>query len=102
MTYAVVKIGPRQYIAESGKTYTIEKFQAEVGAKMNLEVLALGADANLKVGNPFVDKASVEVEILEQGKGEKVVSKVFKAKSRYRRTRGFRKQVTTFKVLSIK
>lgn len=101
MNYAVVKIGPRQYIVEPGKTYTIDKFQAEVGSKMKLEVLALGAD-ELKVGNPFLDKVTVEVEIVDQGKGEKVVTKQFKAKSRYRRTRGFRKQVTSFKVLSIK
>lgn len=102
MTYAVVKIGPRQYIVEPDKTYTIDKFQAEVGKKMDLEVLALGNDKEVKVGNPFIDKSVVEIEITDQGKGEKVVTKQFRAKSRYRRTRGFRKQVTTFKVLSIK
>lgn len=100
--YAVVKIGPRQYIVEEEKSYTVEKFPANVGEKISLEVLGLGSDKGLETGNPVLEKAKVQIEIIDQGKGEKVVTKQFKAKSRYRRTRGFRKQVTTFKVLQIK
>lgn len=100
--YAVVKIGPKQYIVEAGKQYTVEKFVAEAGKKMSLPVLARGQGENFEVGKPELAKTKVEIEVLEQGKGEKITSRVFKAKSRYRRTRGFRKQVTTFKVLSIK
>ncbi|MBE0573295.1 bL21 family ribosomal protein, partial [Candidatus Dojkabacteria bacterium] len=61
-----------------------------------------GDDKDIVVGMPNVDKAKVEIEVLEHAKGEKVNTKIFKAKSRYRRSRGFRKQVTKFKVLSIK
>lgn len=96
--YAVVKIGPRQYIVEPEKTYTVEKFPAEVGAKLDLETIAVGSEKDINTSKG----TNVKVEILDQGKGEKVVTKQFKAKSRYRRTRGFRKQVTTFKVLDIK
>ncbi|MBL8014654.1 MAG: 50S ribosomal protein L21 [Candidatus Doudnabacteria bacterium] len=101
-TYAVVQIGPRQYIVEPDKTYDVEHFVANVGDKMTLDVLAMGSDKGMTWGTPIMDKNKVEIEIIEQGKGEKVVSRQFKAKSRYRRTRGFRKQVTTFKVVSFK
>ncbi|MCA9379362.1 50S ribosomal protein L21 [Candidatus Dojkabacteria bacterium] len=100
--YAVVKIGPKQYIVEAGKQYTVEKFAGEAGTKLSLNALARGKGEAFEVGKPELDKTKVEIEIVEQGKGEKVTSRIFKAKSRYRRTRGFRKQVTTFKVLSIK
>lgn len=99
--YAVVKIAHKQYIVEPGKTYRVEKFVAEPGSKMDLEVLAWGKGDDLELGKPLLD-AKVSIEIVEQGRGEKVVSRIFKAKSRYRKTSGFRKSVTTFKVVSIK
>lgn len=100
--YAIVKIDHRQYIVEPGKTYTVDKFDAEEGSKMKLDVLAKAAQDKLEVGTPILEKASVEVEILEQGKGEKVSTFTYKAKSRYRRRHGLRKRMTTFKVLNIK
>jgi large subunit ribosomal protein L21 len=100
--YAIVKIGNRQYIVEADKTYTVDKFAAEAGSKMKLEVLAHGNGDKLNIGTPVLDKASVEIEIIEQGKGEKVTTRNFRAKSRYRKTTGIRKQTTTFKVTSIK
>lgn len=100
--YAVVKIDHRQYLVEPDQVYTVDKFPAEVGDKVELDVVLKVVDGKVAVGTPTVDGAKVNVEIIEQGKGEKVTSKIFKAKARYRRTRGLRKQVTTFKVLGIK
>jgi large subunit ribosomal protein L21 len=99
--YAVIQIAHKQYIVKPGQTYTVDKFPAEEGSKVRLDVLATGKGKDIELGKPLLP-AKAEVEILEQGKGEKVTSKIFKAKSRYRRTRGYRQRVTTFKVLSIK
>ncbi len=101
--YAIIQIGMFQYTVNEGREYTVPNFTAEVGKKMKVEsVLAVGDEDKLVVGTPNVVKGVVELEILEQGKGEKVNSRIFKAKSRYRRNRGFRKSVTKFKVTSIK
>ena len=100
-TYAIVQIDHRQYIVEPDKTYTVDKFISETGQKMDLEVLAFGNGDKLEVGQPLLDK-KVTIEVTEQGKGEKVTSKIFKAKSRYHKTFGFRKSTTTFKVVAIK
>lgn len=101
--YSIIQIGTFQYNVEEGKEYTVEKFNAEEGKKFNVEkVLAVGDGDKFVVGKPTVEKAEVVLSILEQGKGEKVQSRIYKAKSRYRRTRGLRKQVTKFKVDSIK
>lgn len=99
--YAVVKIAHRQYIVEPGKTYAVDKFDGEEGDKVELEVLARSADGDLEFGEP-VTKGKVVVEIIEQGKGEKVTTNKFKAKSRYRRKSGHRERLTTFKVIEIK
>jgi len=100
--YAVIRINNKQYTVEAGKSYTIDKVVADEGSKLTPEVLLTVLGGKLSVGTPTVEKAEVVLEVTEQGKGDKVSSKIFKAKSRYRRSRGFRKQVTTFKVLQIK
>ena len=100
--FAIIKIGPFQYNVEEGKEYSVPNFEAEVGKKFNVEeVLAAGDEKSMEVGMPTL-KATVELEILGEEKGEKVTSRIFKAKARYRRSRGFRKTVTRFKVSSIK
>lgn len=99
--FAIIKLGSTQYNIEEGKTYEVPKFKAENG-KMNLEsVLAAGDEKGITLGKPTISKAKVEIEVLSTEKGEKVTTRIYKAKSRYRRTRGFRKQITKFKVLSI-
>jgi large subunit ribosomal protein L21 len=101
--YAIIKMGPFQFSIEEGKEYTVPKFDGEVGKKIEIsEVLAIGENDKITFGNPFITNSKVVVEILEQGKGEKVVSQVYKAKSRYRKKVGTRKLITKFKVVSIK
>lgn len=100
--FAILKLGGSQYTLEEGKEYEIPKFSAEVGKVKLTDVLAAGEGSDVTVGTPMLDKATVEIEVIEHAKGEKITSDIFKAKSRYRRRRGFRKQVTKFKVLSIK
>jgi large subunit ribosomal protein L21 len=100
--YAVIRINNKQYRVEPNRSYTIDKVVATEGSKLSPEVLLTVIDGKLSVGTPIVKDANVEIEVIAQEKGEKVTSRIFKAKSRYRRNRGFRKQVTTFKVLQIK
>lgn len=100
--FAIIKVGPFQYNVEEGKEYEIPRFDAIEGKKFTVsEVLAVGDEKNITVGKPFVANASVDLDIVEQGKGEKIRSQIFKAKSRYRRTRGHRILITKFKVNKI-
>ena len=101
--YSIIKIGTFQYNVEEGKEYTVERFDAEIGKDFPVtDVLAVGEDNKFVVGKPLVKDAVVTLNIIDQAKGEKIVSRIYKAKARYRRSRGFRKQVTKFKVTSIK
>jgi len=99
--YAVIQIAHRQHMVQIGRTYTVDKFVAEVGTKMDFPVLAMAKDGKLTIGTPVVEKTSAKIEVLEQGRGEKINTFVYKAKSRYHKRHGFRKQITTFKVIEI-
>jgi len=99
--YAIIQINHNQYLVEEGKTYSIPKFAAEVG-KFKATALATNTADGFQVGSPSLDKAEVTLDVLEHGKGEKITTRISKAKSRYRKTSGYRKLTTTFQVVSIK
>lgn len=100
--YAVVETGGKQYRVQSGDVIKVEKLAGAAGETIALDkVLAASDGSTIKIGAPVVEKASVEAEILEQGKGDKVI--VFKKKRRqnYRRKNGHRQELTVLRVTSI-
>jgi len=101
--FAVIRTGGKQYKVAKDDIITVEKLLGEPGEKVQLgDVLMLGEEGKAPtVGTPLVEKASVTAEVLEQGKGDKVI--VFKKKRRqnYRRTKGHRQEQTTLKVLEV-
>lgn len=100
-TYAVVKLGPSQQKVSVGDVVVTDRLQNAVGDKITVsDVLLLSDGENVTVGTPLVN-TSVEFEVVSHVKGEKVRIHRFKAKSRYKKTNGFRASLTTLKVLSI-
>jgi large subunit ribosomal protein L21 len=100
--YAVVETGGKQYRVENGDVIKVEKLAGVAGEKITFDKILVASDGvSLKIGAPVVAKAAVEAEILEQGKGDKVI--VFKKKRRqnYRRKNGHRQELTTLRVISI-
>jgi len=100
--FAVVKTGGKQYVVREGDTLDIEKLDIEKGNKSSLEEVLLVADKeDVKMGNPLVKGAKVEIEIIDQFKGEKVEIVKFKRKTGYRRKKGHRQNLTKVKILKI-
>lgn len=100
--FAVVKTGGKQYRVAEGDVLKVEKLDAEVGKKIMLdEVLMIGDEKGVKVGEPLVKGANVTAEVLEQKKDKKIT--VFKKKRRhnYRRKKGHRQQITVLRVTKI-
>ena len=99
--FAVIQTGGKQYRVSQGDKLRVEKLVGDVGAKDKFgEVLALGGDSP-KLGAPLISGASVEFEILEQGKGEKVIAFKKKRRKNTHRKRGHRQSFTKVKVLGI-
>lgn len=100
--FAVVKTGGKQYRVNEGDVLRVEKLDAEAGKKVTLdEVLMVGDDKGVTVGEPTVKGAKVTAEVLEQKKDKKIV--VFKKKRRhnYRRKKGHRQEITVLRVTKI-
>ncbi len=100
--FAVVKTGGKQYRVAEGDVIKVEKLAGEAGSSITLdEVLMVGDEKAIKVGEPLVKGASVTAEVLEQKKDKKIT--VFKKKRRhnYRRKKGHRQEITVLRVTGI-
>ena len=99
--YAVIRTGGKQYKVAKDDVLNVERLDGEVGATLKFgEVLLLGGKSP-KTGAPLVAGASVTGEILEQGKGEKVIAFKKKRRKNTHRKRGHRQHFTKVKVLGI-
>ena len=99
--YAIIETGGKQYRVQEGDIIVIEKLDAEVGDKVTFEnVLVMGEGADLEVGTPYVE-ANVYGEVLENGKGKKVIVYKYKAKKDYRRKQGHRQPFTKVEITGI-
>lgn len=99
--FAVIRTGGKQYKVAKDDVLSIEKVAGEVGGELKIgEVLLLGGDTP-KTGAPLVDGASVTAEILEQGKGEKVIAFKKKRRKNTHRKRGHRQSFTKIKITAI-
>ena len=100
--YAIIKTGGKQYRVQQGDEFRVEKLDAKVGDKVVFdEVVAVGGDKFI-AGTPLVDGYVVNAEVLEQGKGDKVIIYKYKAKKDYRRKNGHRQPFTLVKVTGIR
>ncbi|MCV0428504.1 MAG: 50S ribosomal protein L21 [Roseibium sp.] len=100
--FAVIKTGGKQYTVAADDLLKVEKLDAEAGSTVTFdEVLMVGNGADTTVGAPTVEGASVVAEVVEQGRGRKVI--IFKKRRRQnsRRRNGHRQTFTLVKVTDI-
>lgn len=100
--FAVVETGGKQYKVQEGDFIEVEKLDAEVGAKIALNVLLVADGENVKAGSPYVKGAEVLAEVVEHGKGDKIVVFKYKPKKNVRRKQGHRQPYTKLKIVTIK
>ena len=97
--YAIVESGGRQYRAEEGHSFSVEKLPYEVGDQIELSnVFLLANDEDVQVGQPTVTGASVKATVIEQYRGKKIFVWKYKPKKRYRRRKGHRQSYTRLRV----
>ena len=101
--YAIIESGGKQRRVSPGALVTLEKIDGEAGSQVELSRVLLVADGDqLKVGNPYLQGASVMTEIVRQGRGPKITVFKFKRRKRYRRTQGHRQAQTTVRITEIR
>ncbi len=101
--YAIIETGSKQYKVSIDEFVEIEKLEGKAGDKVTFDkVLAVKADdADLKVGSPLVDGASVQAEIVDQFRAKKVWAFKMKRRKGYRRTIGHRQNLTRVRITAI-
>ena len=100
--YAVIKTGGKQYRVAKNQVVKVEKIDGEPGETVAFEnVLMVGEGESATVGTPLVAGATVAAEVIEQGRGPKII--VFKKKRRknHRRRNGHRQDLTVLRVTEI-
>lgn len=102
--YAVIETGGKQYRVEPGKTVVVEKLAGDEGSNVTFDqvlMISSGDGGTINVGKPTVAGAKVTGEIVEQGRGEKLVVFKFRRRKNYVRRNGHRQELTAVKIDSI-
>lgn len=97
--YAYFRTGGKQFRAEPGSRVRIPSLDAEEGETVTFDEVLLASDGDeVSIGEPLVDGAQVEAEVVRHGKDDKIV--VFKRKRRkkYRRKQGHRQKFTEIRI----
>ncbi len=99
--YAIIRTGGKQYKVAVGDEVVIEKIENEVGEKVAFEVLMVSDESGVKVGKPVLNDVKVEAEVVEHGKGQKVIVFKYKPKKNIRKKQGHRQPYTKVKITAI-
>ena len=102
--YAVISTGGKQYRVEPGKTVVVEKLAGDEGAQVVFDQVLLvssGDGGNVSIGQPTLSGAKVTGEIVEQGRGAKLVVFKFRRRKNYVRKNGHRQDYTAVKIAAI-
>ncbi|WP_048644846.1 50S ribosomal protein L21 [Nitratireductor soli] len=100
--FAVIKTGGKQYRVAADDLLQVELIAGEPGEIIQFaDVLAVGQGAEVTFGAPLVDGASVAAEVVEQGRGKKVIAFKKRRRQNSRRKRGHRQLLTTVRISEI-
>ena len=99
--YAIVKTGGKQYKVAPGDKLNIEKLDAEVGAKVELEAICIVDGEKVEADPAKAAATKVTAIVLEQFKGEKQLVFKFKKRKNYKKLRGHRQQLTRIEIESV-
>ena len=100
--YAIVETGGKQYRVEPDEIFHTEKVNAEPGAKVELEQVALvERNGKVRLGDPWIKGARVTCRVVSHGRGRKVDVFTYKAKENIKRKLGHRQSYTQLRVEKI-
>ncbi len=100
--YAILEVSGKQYKVAPKDVIEVNKLDEEVNSKIILDkVLLLAEGKKVEIGQPYVEGAKVEAEVVEQTKGKKlVVYKYLRRKDAHKKT-GHRQKLTKLLIKKI-
>jgi large subunit ribosomal protein L21 len=99
--FAVFKTGGKQYRVAAEDVLKVDKIEGEPGEIVEFgEVLVVGSES-VTLGAPTVSGATVAAEVLDQGRGPKIIAFKKRRRKNSRRKRGHRQQFTLLRITEI-
>jgi large subunit ribosomal protein L21 len=100
--YAVIAISGKQFVVKEGDTIDVDRQLVEPGKSMTInEVLLVVNDADVKIGQPTVDKASVEAVSMKNFRGEKLITYKYRRRKSSHTKKGHRQDLTRLSIKKI-
>ncbi|AWI33854.1 50S ribosomal protein L21 [Helicobacter apodemus] len=100
--YAIIQNGGKQYKVSEGDVVLLDCLNLEPKSKVEVkEVLALCEENNINIGTPYVEGALVELEVINEGRGKKVITFKKRRRKDSKTKRGFRRDFTRVRVIKI-
>jgi large subunit ribosomal protein L21 len=106
MAYAVIETGGKQYRVQVGDQIEVEKLEVKAGDKVDFAPLLIGEGEGegetIKLGRPKLDGALVSGEVVDQIKGPKLISYIYRKRKSSEKKVGHRQPLTIVKITDIK
>jgi len=99
--FAIVEIAGLQYKVEQDQKLFVNRLKGDKGAKVSFDKVLLTVNGTTSIGAPAVNAITVDAEILDHVKADKVI--VFKKKRRkgYEKKNGHRQSLTQIQITGI-
>ncbi len=102
MDYAIIDFKGHQYQVKPNQELIVDRLDVDADKEITIDQVLLIKDGkNVSIGQPTVANAKVTAQVIEHFKGDKIRVSKFRAKTRYRRVKGFRPYLTKIKVKDI-
>jgi large subunit ribosomal protein L21 len=98
MTYAIVKLGGKQYRVQEGERLLVDRLSVDANKTFHPEVLFVGGDGKADLAPKGVQ---VTAKVLGHERGEKIRIGKYKKRTGYRRHNGFRASLSRIQIESI-
>jgi len=100
--YAVIQTGGKQYRVQAGDVIKIEQLAADVGSNFTFDqVLMIAKEGHIECQPAKLEKASVEAEVMAQGRHKKIKIIKFRRRKHHMKQMGHRQNFTEVQIKAI-
>ena len=98
MTYAIVKLGGKQYRVQEGEQLVVDRLAVEESKTFHPEVLLVGGDGKAELSPKGIQ---VTAKVVGHELGEKIIIGKHRRRTGYRRRNGFRAHLSRVEIQTI-
>ncbi len=99
--FAVFEAKGFQYLGSPGERLRIPRLDSKIGEKVTFDKVLLVKNGDTKIGQPYIEGASITAKIVDHSRYKKIIVFKFKKRNRYKRTRGHRQTYTEIEIKDI-